>query len=410
MVTGLTGDPIHIGAWGTPDIGLTEYLSNAFGQGRTAQGGSNLTGNINDTTLVPSQAGNPSSGFVQATTPINKPATLGVGTTNTNINTNKPSSPADSELQALAKTNRNPVQESRYQELLAQQGASQPDIQSQIDAIYNPSFDYLNQAQSNLEKDYPNVIGNIQNQYDVNNQMLSDQNTSGLSQLDRNAVSASNRKEDALSSARRLYDELRRGYQQRFGGSTSAGQASTELASVEQQRQMGQTTRSYADTVAQIEYQKSDLNRGYSTAVMKLKYDTDAAKNQAQSDFQSKLLSIQQNRSQIESAKAQASLTALQEYRNQLFQISQQNMQFQQTLELQKSQATTALDSYAKQLALSGQGSQSALTNYFNSTSMNPSSALTVGASNGANTTANYTGQIGKTIKGYDQYGQPIYG
>src|SRR3972149_3090572 len=43
----------HIGAWGTPDYGLTEWLSRLLGnQGLTSQGGSNLTGATTDTNLI----------------------------------------------------------------------------------------------------------------------------------------------------------------------------------------------------------------------------------------------------------------------------------------------------------------------------------------------------------------------
>jgi len=282
-----------------------------------------------------------------------------------------------------------------------------PDIQSQIDAIYNPSFEYLNQAESNLNSQYPNVLKDIQGQYDVNAKTLEDQNVSGLQKLDTSALGATNRKDDALSAARRLYDELRRGYSQRFGGSTSAGQAASELSAVEQQRQQGQTNRSYADTMAQIEYQRSDLNKAYSTSQMQLKYQTDQARNQAQSDFQTKLLSIQQSKSQIQSAKAQSSLDALQSYRNQLYQINQQNLQFQQTLDAQKNAAAIQLDTYAKQLQLSGTGSKTALDNYYNTTTLTPGSNLSMGA-NGTTNQPTYTGQIAGTKK-TDRYGNVYY-
>ena len=48
---------LQIGAWGTPEFGITEKLSSLFGQGRTAQGGSNLFGNQSQTTLVPASSG-----------------------------------------------------------------------------------------------------------------------------------------------------------------------------------------------------------------------------------------------------------------------------------------------------------------------------------------------------------------
>ncbi len=66
----------HIGSWGTPDFGVTEALANLFGQGRTAQGGSNLRGPVSDTVLIRDENG----GFKQTTQPISRPTTSSVVT------------------------------------------------------------------------------------------------------------------------------------------------------------------------------------------------------------------------------------------------------------------------------------------------------------------------------------------
>lgn len=62
MVNGLSGQPIHwgagVGGVSLPDFGVSERLSNFFGQGRTTQGGSNLYGNQQQTTLVPAGINN----------------------------------------------------------------------------------------------------------------------------------------------------------------------------------------------------------------------------------------------------------------------------------------------------------------------------------------------------------------
>jgi len=43
----------HKGSWGTPDFGLTEWVSSLFGNtGRTAQGGSNMKGSTQDTAII----------------------------------------------------------------------------------------------------------------------------------------------------------------------------------------------------------------------------------------------------------------------------------------------------------------------------------------------------------------------
>lgn len=58
----------HTGAWGTPDFGLTERLSNYFGQGRTSSGGSNMLGDQSQTTLVPAGTSGGTPKFAQSGT------------------------------------------------------------------------------------------------------------------------------------------------------------------------------------------------------------------------------------------------------------------------------------------------------------------------------------------------------
>lgn len=291
-------------------------------------------------------------------------------------------------------------------------GPSQSDITNEINSVYDASNSYLNQAESNLRSDLPTVLDEAQKQYELAIQGLSQGKDTTMGTIAEQGVQANQRKEDALSAARRLYNELRMGYQQRFGGSTSAGQAASELSSVEQQRQMGATTRGYSDTIRQLETQKVDVQKNYDLGVAQLAQQKQESINQINRDFQQKLLSISQNRSQLESQKAQARLQALQELRNQVFAINQQTLQFQQTLQAQKSAADLELETYSKKLGISSSGARSATSNYMGATTTNPTSGLTIDSYGSAmpGGTSAYTGSISKTVKGYDANGQPIYG
>lgn len=275
----------------------------------------------------------------------------------------------------------------------------------EIDSIYNPTMDYLNQAEGVLNNDYQNALKDLQNNYTFNSSALADQRTTGINQLDQSGQQAWEKKEDVLSTSRRLYDELRRGYSQRFGGSTSAGQASSEIAAVEQQRQQGQTYRDYNSLMADIGFRKIDVESKYQTAVKELKFKQEAAMAQAQSDYQSKLLNISNNRSQINASKAQAKLEALQQLRNNVFQIQKENAQFAQQLELAKLNATKTTSAWETYLNQQMQGGQQALNQAMTSSGyQQPSSNLqaSVGSVPGS---TQYTGQITYNPKDDDYLG-----
>jgi len=235
---------------------------------------------------------------------------------------------------------------------------------NQINDLYNGSFDYLNQAENALRADLPNVLGEAQKNYDTNASILGNQRTSALNQFGLQENQAGTQNQNALSDARRLYSELQTGYQQRFGGASSAGQAAYELAGREQQRQQGQLGQQYNQTLQQIQTQRADVESKYNDGLLQLEQQKQGAINQANRDFQQKLLDINNNRAQIGAAKAQARLGALQELRNQVFAINQQNAQFQSTLDQQRQQATASLAQVGGQINQGVAGGQTAVNNY----------------------------------------------
>ena len=273
-------------------------------------------------------------------------------------------------------------------------GPSQDQINAEINNLYGGSYDYLNKAENALRADLPNVLNEAQSQYNSNVGQLGTQKTQANATLDTNAKQATNRKEDALSAARRIYDEQRQGAQQRFGGSTSAGQASSELLGRAQLQDMGQTNRGYNDTIAQVEQQRANVEQSYQSNLLQLEQQKQSAVNQANRDFQNKLLEIANNRAQLDQAKAQARLQALQELRNQVFAIDQQTRQFQQTLELQRQQAAIGLDTYTKQLSAASQYGASAANSFMPTTTAGI--ATNAGVGGAPTTTPTLTGAMTK--------------
>lgn len=275
----------------------------------------------------------------------------------------------------------------------------------EINDIYNPSMNYLNQAEGQLRTDYGNVLSQAERDFKILETQLGTNKETNLGLIGETENKATQTRDSALSAARRLYDELRRGYQQRFGGATSAGQAASEISSVEQQRQMGQTQQTYGDTVRQIEAQKATLEKEFQNSVTRLQENKMTAMQQAQSEFQNKLLAINNNRTQLESAKAQTRLDALQQLRNSVYQIHLQTFEFERALAQQKQMAEAELQNTYSRFGQQAQESSNTLANAgFNTT---PSTNLQTG-SNQSPATQGLTGQKSASRK-LDEYGRPIY-
>jgi len=234
-------------------------------------------------------------------------------------------------------------------------GPSQAEIDAQmnraIDDAYNPQMGYLNDAESMLRRDYPTVQAELEAQTKANAAQLAGNKQKAIAGTEKNITEAKGRKEDALSQARRLFSELQRGNMARFGGTSSAGQAASEIQGQEMQRQFGGTQRDFGKFMQDVQAQQSQIETDYNTALLQQEQTKQTALNQANRDFQSKLLEIGRLKAETESNKAMKRLQALQDLRNQVFAVNQQNTQFQQQLEAAKYQQQLQLQTYQQQLA-----------------------------------------------------------
>lgn len=269
------------------------------------------------------------------------------------------------------------------------QGPSDADI----NALYEPSQNYLSQYEGYLRGQLPSVLQEAQTQYNTARSMLEGNKSTAYGTLESQRGAAQGRLEDANAASRRLYNELQTANQQRFGGSTSAGEAAQALQGRELQRTMGQNQRQMEDFNRQYSQSKLEIDNGFQNGLLQLEQQKQSAVNQANSEFQSKLLEISKTRAGLEQEKASRRLEALQSYRNQIFQIQMQNAQFQQALEGQRQQAQMQLEMNAKQFAQSQSSGQNSLFNMLSGTSVNPQTSFGVSAMGGQSQSP-YTGAI----------------
>lgn len=290
----------------------------------------------------------------------------------------------------------------------ANQGPSQDDLMRQINEAYSGSENYLNQAESALRGDYPNALAEAEAIFNTNKSTLEGQKATAGENLTSQKNKATQTKENALADARRLYQEQQIGANQRFGGSSSAGQAFSEIQAREQARQFGQTGRQYADVVNQIETQRNQVEREFQAGVLQLEQQKQSAVSNAQRDFQNKLLQISNSRAMIGQAKAEAKLGALQELRNQIFAIEQQNTQFNQQLQLMREQAMMQTQNFGGVTS----GAVSAGANAANAYNPNITSqySATVGAGPQQQAQPQLQGAISSTRRQDEQQGGNLIG
>ena len=254
-----------------------------------------------------------------------------------------------------------------------------PSLDQQINDVFSPITSFLDQAQSNIQGQQGGIEGDIRSLADESRQSLSTEKNVSERQLDTQQESGEQRKEDALTAATRLFNELQRGGQQRFGGASSAGEAFQSLGNRELQRNRQNITQNYENFVQQVEGARQNLRDRYTTALAAIESEKNRRLNEARRAFQNRLQEIDRLRAESESAKANRKLQALQDLRNQVFQINlaraeQQGTvdQLAQRLDQELSGATAAFGQQVQTGADAGNLLAS-------STSVNPQTGLTIG-------------------------------
>lgn len=255
-------------------------------------------------------------------------------------------------------------------------GQSEDDIRRQIDEAYNPAMGYLNETEGQFKNALSGAIDQAGSAYGSAVGTLQGQYNTGTEQINAQQNEAGMRRENALAASRRLYDELRKGWQARFGGASSAGEAAYELGSNEQQRSQGGTMQEYERTMGSLTQSRNELERNYNNGLLKLKEFKDTAIASAQQFFANKLQEINSNRAMLESQKGQQRLLALQELRNNIFKINSDTSNFQKELDQQKQLQALELDDYIKKAGIQAAAAGQDMAAFRQNVSLNPQSGL----------------------------------
>ena len=298
-----------------------------------------------------------------------------------------------------------PVQQEQPQQ---PQENPQERIRREVEAIYAPLMNYLNQAESAVTSEYQRYVPELEQQYATSLSNIQTQKTQGERELAAQEQAAGMRREDALSAARRLYDELRRGGRQRFGGASSAGQAFTELTAQEQQRQSGNIWQAYQQTLDNLNRYRANLLDNFAQAQKELELAKTSALQQAYTNYQNRRNEIIAKKGEAESLKAKALYDELQNLRNQVYQINLQSLNLAQQLAYNKQMALSTVDQYSQRVAQSILGGSTSYQNLLNATTTRPVSNLTV-SGQPTTTTTTQTGVVQPTNRRLEEYLNYLY-
>lgn len=365
-------NPIHMGSWGLPDFGLTESIGsliNGGGVTTTYQGGSDIIPN-KTTTSSGATVNTSDAGSIKAAYPgyagwsdqailADYAATGGSGKGGTTSGGTSGGTPAPTQsTYTIRGTNttagspegalNNVIPTNDYSAFKNQMDPTQ--FLNQIESSYSGQNEFYNTQENALKAAQDTFNKTIEADYAANLAKANQSKVSTAGQLSQNEVLAAQKKQDALNSAKQLYNQLQQGYRQRFGGATSAGEAANTILGEEQQRQSGLIGRDYTTAISDIARQKVDLENSYTTAIADLDRQKQQATSEVMTNYTNQLSQITANRAQSYQAKEQAKLQILLDARNQLATIQQNNDNYIKNLQAIRAEQTGTLDQFIQQL------------------------------------------------------------
>lgn len=232
------------------------------------------------------------------------------------------------------------------------QGISQADL----DAAYNPVYGSINDLYNRAYGNKQTYLDAATSPFDALQPDIDQAYQSGLNLNQQQSSQNNSQTQNALSAARQLYNELQQGVQQRFGGTSSAGDFAKAFYGRQLQQNEGQAYNTQGQNQQSLNTQAATLLAQHDNNIKQLNAQKAAALANAQLQFQNKLDSIDQLRLQTDQQKAAAKLDALQQLKATANAINQQFDQFQQNLVLQNQSSLDQLrNGVATAQAYSGQ-------------------------------------------------------
>lgn len=239
-----------------------------------------------------------------------------------------------------------------------------------IESEYGATDKALTEQESALREAFNQFMGVIgqENEAAKSSALRSKEGAQG--KVAQGKVRAEQSKQDALSAATRLFNELQTGYKQRFGGASSAGEAAQSILGSEQQRQAGMATRDFINTSAQLDAQSTDIERQYDETLRNIEAETSRSKAEQNANFMQQLTAINNNRTMATAAKEQAKRQLMLQQRQEAMAMEQNRQAMIQQVTLMREQARIQLETQKAQMAQSaqttGQNVQNIAGNYAN--------------------------------------------
>lgn len=221
---------------------------------------------------------------------------------------------------------------------------SQPSVD--WNAMYAPAFSALEQFQSTLQPTYETTVKEAERTALGQKGEVSAEEAKRLGITGQNRAAEETRTKGAIAEARRLASEAMQGIQARFGGTTGAGGAYSEILGAQATRNIAASQQALQQTMMQIHQEEAGIRDWATRSAREIDDQLETAKEKTFNWLQGALAGVAQARGTLETEKAQQKINLLNNYHSTLQQIEAQNTAFKQQLFLNWQTKQKSLDEY----------------------------------------------------------------
>lgn len=380
---------IHLGSWGTPELGLTELFQKITGiGGTTKEGGSDLSASMGTSTV-----NNPQSDYSQTFTDMYATSTPQMSTapamsypqptsttttkkTPTTTNTGGGGGSSGPDLS-------NPVKRTEYAHSLGydswdqyinanqQQVPQQPSFEDLYGDAFRQAFEAVNQMQGAIQSGYQAELSGAELGTQQRKAELQAEQAMRLADFARQRAEAqgqvgmANQKAEAqtesvIEQARRQAAELMQGIQARYGGTTGTGRFTSEILGSQATRNIAQNQAALRQYKAQMDSElqnamskiglaENELKTKVTSLINQEDQNLQQAKIQLRANLDKSLAEISQQRSMLETEKANKRYEILNDYQNRLDQVERYNLDHKRQLEAQYQQQQNEINMLKQQ-------------------------------------------------------------
>lgn len=225
---------------------------------------------------------------------------------------------------------------------------SAPDF-SIYDEAYAQGESALNQAQQAAQQGIQTALGEAEASGQQRSAQAQAAQKEKLGALGQQRTRESQRAENAISEARRQAAELQQGLQARYGRTTGTGAFAGELLGRSAMQNIGATRQALQNTMSQIGAAENRVREETSRLLDQIETDTQFAKERARNTLAQVLADIAGKKGELQQAKADRRMAALQDYQNLVASINARNTAYKQELYNRAQRTSQALDSFRNQ-------------------------------------------------------------